>query len=170
MNYQVIIMQSMLWSLLWIIMVSISVRVFPHTIEHDYPDDVRKTANIPELTAEVKKKGLIFAIISFTILIALLLVFAIFQYKGSNFDFVTIFIHLWIICIFWNFTDLIIVDWLFICLLNCKYFVLPGTEDCKGNKNYFFHFVGFLKGAVAMTVVALIFSAIAYFILTLKIY
>ena len=170
MNYQVIIMQSMLWSLLWIIMVSISVRVFPHTIEHDYPDDVRKVANIPELTAEVKKKGLIFAIISFTILIALLLAFAIFQYKGSNFNFVTIFIHLWIICIFWNFTDLIIVDWLFICLLNCKYFVLPGTEDCKENKNYFFHFVGFLKGAVAMTVVALIFSAIAYFILTLKIY
>lgn len=165
MDYQVIIMQSIVWSILWIIMVSISVRVFPHTIEHDYPDDVRKVANIPELTAEVKKKGLIFAIISFTIIIALLLAFAIFQYKESTYTFATIFIHLWIICIFWNFTDLIIVDWIFICLLNCKYFVLPGTEDCKGNKNYYFHFVGFLKGAVAMTVVALIFSAIAYFIL-----
>ena len=165
MNYQVIIMQSIVWSILWIIMVSISIRIFPHTIEHDYPDDVRKVANIPELTAEVKKKGLIFAIISFTILIALLLAFAIFQYKGSTYTFSTIFIHLWIICIFWNFTDLIIVDWIFICLLNCKYFVLPGTEHCKGNKNYFFHFIGFLKGAVAMTAVALIFSTIAYFIL-----
>jgi len=97
--------------------------------------------------------------------LGLLFSFVLLQYKGSTYTFATIFFHLWIICIFWNFTDLIIVDWLFICLLNCKYFVLPGTEDCEGNKNYFFHFIGFLKGAVAMTVVALIFSAIAYFIL-----
>ena len=67
----------------------------------------------------------------------------------------------------WNVVDLVIVDWLFICLLSFKYFVLPKTENCKGNKNYKFHFIGFLKGFVAMSIVALIFAAVSFFILQL---
>ena len=69
MNYQVIFMQSIVWSILWIIMVSISVRVFPHTIEHDYLDEVRKVANILEFTSEFKKKALLFALIGFLIIV-----------------------------------------------------------------------------------------------------
>ena len=67
----------------------------------------------------------------------------------------------------WNVVDLVIVDWLFICLFRIKYLVLPGTEDCEGNKDYKFHFIGFLKGIVAMTIVAVLFSGISYFILGL---
>lgn len=65
----------------------------------------------------------------------------------------------------WNVVDLVIVDWLFICLLRIKYFVLPRTEDCEGNKDYKFHFIGFLKGIVAMTIVAVLFSGISYFMI-----
>lgn len=46
MDIKVILIEAIIWSVLWMIMVSISVRAFPFTIEHDYPNDVRKAANI----------------------------------------------------------------------------------------------------------------------------
>lgn len=54
MNFQIIFLESAAWSLLWIIMVAISVRIFPFTIEHDYPEAARKVAKLPELTGKYK--------------------------------------------------------------------------------------------------------------------
>jgi len=45
-NFKIIFTEAVFWSILWTVMVSISIRIFPFTIEHDYPDDVRKAANI----------------------------------------------------------------------------------------------------------------------------
>ena len=67
----------------------------------------------------------------------------------------------------WNVVDLLVVDWMFICILRIKYFVLPGTEECEGNKDYKFHFTGFLKGFFAMSIVAVLFSGISYLIVGL---
>ena len=165
MNFQIIFLESAAWSLLWIIMVAISVRIFPFTIEHDYPEAARKVAKLPELTGKHKRNGAIFGVISFVILFGLLIAFAVLMYRGKELLFFRIFIHLWIVCMTWNVVDLVIVDWLLICLLRIKYFVLPGTEDCEGNKDYKFHFIGFLKGIFAMTIVAVLFSGISYFML-----
>lgn len=38
--------EAILWSVIWTILVIIAVRVFPFTIEHDYPIEVRKVANV----------------------------------------------------------------------------------------------------------------------------
>lgn len=167
MDIKVILIEAIIWSVLWTIIVSVSVRVFPFTIEHDYPKDVRKVANIPKPSKAHKKQGLMFATISFIILFGLLIMFAILEYRGQGLSFWKIFIHLWIICMTWNIFDLIIVDLLFICLLSFKYFVLPNTETCKGNKNYKFHFIGFLKGFPVMSIVALIFATISFLALQL---
>lgn len=166
-DIKIILIETIIWSGLWMIMVSISVRVFPFTIEHDYPKDVREVANIPKPSKKHKMQGLIFASVNFIILFSLLVAFAILAYKGQELSFWKIFVHLWIICMTWNIVDLVIVDWLFICLLSCRYFVLPKTENCKGNKNYKFHFIGFLKGFVVMSIVAIIFTTISFFVLKL---
>lgn len=165
MDLRIIFAESLVWSLLWIITVAISVRIFPFTIEHDYPNDVREVAGIQKPSKSQKRNGIIFGIVSFLILFALLTSFIILQYKGEKPDILKIFFHLWIICITWNVVDLLIVDWLFICMLSIKYFVLPRTEDYKGNKNYKFHFVGFLKGLLTMSIIAVIFTLISYLIL-----
>ena len=142
MEYRALILESVIWSIIWIFFVIISVRVFPFTIEHDYPNDVRKLANIQKPTSKQKLQGIIFGIIGFVILFGLLIV--------------------WIICMTWNIVDLVIVDCLMICKFSVKWFVLPKTENYIGNKNYRFHFIGFLKGCFAMTVIAILFSAISY--------
>ena len=166
-NVNVILTEALVWSLLWVIILPVSIRVFPFTIEHDYPEDVRKIADVPKPSKTHKKHGLLFSTLSFAVLFGLLIIFAILEYKGQAPSFRKIFVHLWIICMAWNVVDLIIVDWLFICLLSFKYFVLPKTEDCKGNKNYKFHFIGFLKGSVAMSIIAAVFTVISFFILQL---
>ena len=156
-----------MWSLLWIIMVSISVRIFPFTIEHDYPEVVRRMAKLPELTKKHKRNGVIFGVISFAILFGLLILFIFLEYRGEELSFFRIFVHLWIVCMTWNVVDLLVVDWMFICILRIKYFVLPGTEECEGNKDYKFHFIGFLKGFFATSIVAVLFSGISYLIVGL---
>ncbi|HHE9996674.1 hypothetical protein MZA43_01720 [Haemophilus influenzae] len=166
-DIKIILIEAIIWSMLWTITVSVSIRVFPFMIEHDYPKDVREIASIPKPSKTHKKQGLIFATVSFVILFGLLIAFAILAYKGQELSFWKIFIHLWLICMIWNIVDLVIVDWIFICLLSLKYFVLRKTEHCKGNKNYKFHFIGFLKGFIAMNIVALIFATISFFILQL---
>ena len=60
-NFRNIILEAFIWSFLWVILVSISVRVFPFTIEHDYPEDVRKVAAINPPLGSHKIKGYIFA-------------------------------------------------------------------------------------------------------------
>ena len=165
MNLEIVLVQGLLWSCLWIMAVAISVRVFPFTIEHDYPEDVRELANIAKPSPEHKRKGIVFAIISFSILFGLLVWFVVSHYKGQEPSFIRIFSHTWLVCMIWNMVDLVVVDWLFICLMSVKYFVLPGTEHYEGNRNFLFHFKGFVKGAVTMSVVAFIFTIISYYIL-----
>ena len=46
--------EAILWSVIWTILVIIAVRVFPFTIEHDYPIEVRKVANVQHPTPKQK--------------------------------------------------------------------------------------------------------------------
>lgn len=164
-NFRNIILEAFIWSFLWVILVSISVRIFPFTIEHDYPEDVRKVAAIKPPSGSHKLKGYIFAGLSFFILMGMLIAFSVYEYNLYKLNIFKIFFHIWIIFMTWNMVDLIVVDWLFICLFSCKYFVLPGTEDCNGNKNYKFHAIGFVKGIFAMSILSVICLLFSYLIL-----
>lgn len=167
MDLNLVFEQSLLWSSLWIIVVIISVRVFPFTIEHDYPQGVRELAAFPAPTREHRQRGVFFGVVSFCFLFGLLIGFALVSYKGASASFANIFLHLWIICMVWNLIDLIIVDWLLICTFLFSPLLLPGTETSLENKDFKFHFKGFLKGLVVMTVIAFVFSTISYLILTI---
>lgn len=165
MDYKIIFLESIIWSALWMVMLSIAIRKYAFTLEHDYPEDVRKAANITQPSKKEKRRGIAFSIISILVLFGMLIIFGIMQNNGKPLNFQNLFFHIWIVSMSWNVIDLIIVDWLLICKLSCKLFILPGTETYPGNKNYMFHFKGFLKGLIAMSIFALIASLIAYTIL-----
>ena len=90
MDLRIIFVESVVWSLLWIITVAISVRIFPFTIEHDYPNDVREVAGIQKPSKSQKRNGIIFGIVSFLILFVLLTSFIILQYKVEKPDILNI--------------------------------------------------------------------------------
>lgn len=167
MNYKIIILESIIWSVLWMVMISIAIRKYPFTLEHDYPEDVRKVANIKQPSKSEKIKGMVFSVVSILLLFGLLIVFAILHGKSDALNFQNSFFHIWIVSMSWNVIDLIIVDWILICKFSCKLFMLPGTETYAGNKHYLFHFKGFLKGLIAMSIFALTATSFAYVILSL---
>ena len=73
--------------------------------------------------------------------------------------------YIFIIAVTWNVVDLLIMDRLIVCTITPKWIILRGTEGCKGYKDYFFHFKGFLIGCVYTAMMSLLFSGIDYAVL-----
>jgi hypothetical protein len=48
--------------------------------------------------------------------------------------------------------------------------VLPGTEGCRGYKDYRFHFTGFLQGCIYISVTAFLMAGLAYLVLKFMIW
>ena len=55
-DIKIILIEAIIWSMLWTITVSVSVRVFPFMIEHDYPKDVREIASILKPSKYIRSK------------------------------------------------------------------------------------------------------------------
>ena len=79
--------EAILWSVIWTILVIIAVRVFPFTIEHDYPIEVRKVANVQHPTPKQKIQGILFGLVGFTILFGLLILFAFIHFRDKELSF-----------------------------------------------------------------------------------
>ncbi len=56
--------------------------------------------------------------------------------------------------------DLLIVDWLLVCTLQLKLFILPGTEGLAGYRNYAFHGRGFVRGLVLSLVISAVLASL----------
>lgn len=166
MNIAAIIIEGIFWSILWIISIILMVTRFPWLIEHDYPKDVREAANIGKPNPEQKRKGQIFTFVFSVLLFGLLVIFPMLHFTKEA-SYWSVFWHVWAIAMCWNIVDLVIVDWLMICVFRWEYVILKGTKDCKGNRDYGFHFIGFLKGFVVMSLFSLIMSGISYGLLKL---
>ncbi|MDO5095717.1 MAG: hypothetical protein Q4D65_04080 [Peptostreptococcaceae bacterium] len=156
------IIEGLVWSVLWMITVMVVVQKFPWLIEHDYPEDVRKSGDFSPSNEREKKKGALFAGISFFLLMSLLISAGVVHYKGESTLYRFIWMHLWIMCMMWNIVDLIILDWLMICTWEMRWAILPGSKGCPGNRDYRFHAIGFVKGFFVMSLMSLFFAGISY--------
>lgn len=159
------LLEGLGWSVLWIAMLMPMLFHFPWLLIHDYPEDARKAVKLPEPTPVQHRNGTIYTVFGYVILLGTLSAAGLIHYSASSVSFGAVFLHLWIICMTWNVADLLIFDWLVFCTITPRSFVLPGTEGCKGYKDYKFHFIGFLKGCVYMTLFALVFAALDFVIL-----
>lgn len=159
------LLEGLVWSALWIAMLLLMFFNFPWLLVHDYPADARKAAKLPKPTALQRRNGRLFTAICYVVLLGTLMGAGLVQYRFNPTAFGYIFLHLWLICMMWNVVDLLIFDWLIFCTITPKSFILPGTEGCKGYKDYKFHVIGFLKGLVYMTLMALIFGGLDFIIL-----
>ncbi|NMM61878.1 hypothetical protein HBE96_04080 [Clostridium sp. P21] len=159
------LLEGLIWSILWIALLIPMFFHFPWLLVHDYPEDARKAARLSEVTPAQHRNGKLFTIVSYVILFGTLMSAGLLHYGGHQASFGAVFLHLWIICMMWNVVDLLILDWLIFCTITPKCFILPGTEGCKGYKDYKFHFIGFIRGCGYMTLCALVFAVIDFVIL-----
>jgi hypothetical protein len=61
-----------------------------------------------------------------------------------------------------NVFDLVVIDWLVVCLVTPKFVVIPGTEGCAGYKNYAHHARGFAVGMIGSAVWAALVRGVVY--------
>lgn len=155
---------GLIWSVMWSVYVFLILKCYPFSMLHDYPKDIQAAAAIDKPTKEQEKAAKRFGAVGGLIIFVVLLLFGLLRFYTEQVSFVQVLIYLFIVAMTWNVVDLLVMDWLIVCTITPKWVVIRGTEDCKGYKDYLFHFKGFLIGCVYTTIMAVLFSGIDYVI------
>lgn len=145
---------------MWIAYVIFLEKKYPWSMLHDYPRDIQEASTLPapdEHTLKTSKT--VSGLLGLLIMVAAAVMTCICTGDAS---WPACFISAFIIVFIWNVTDLLVMDWLIFCTITPKWMVIEGTTGCKGYKDYFFHFKGFLIGCVYSLIMALIFGTVAY--------
>ncbi|MBR2283389.1 MAG: hypothetical protein IJ874_03075 [Ruminococcus sp.] len=159
------IIMGLIWSAVWILYVFIILKRYPWEMLHDYPRDVQEAATIPEPSEIQKKRAKLFGAFAGLVIFGLLLLSGLLYFRHEPTTFLNVLLYVGIVAMAWNVVDLLIMDWLINCLITPQWIIIPGTEGCKGYKDYFFHFKGFLIGCVYTAIMALLFAGIDYVVL-----
>ena len=170
-NTPALLLSSTIWSLLWMIFVAITVRHFPWTMAHDYPPDMQQAAALPAPSPVQKRCAPLFAAtafaalftaLAFTLLFAFAIATTLLAYAKRSASFATVLCHLWLMGMAWNAVDLLLVDWLLICTLASPLFIFPNITHCAGRRDFRFHFVGFVKGCIAMSAISGVLAVLTF--------
>lgn len=164
------LIEGFIWSALWIIYVYVIVKKYPWEMLHDYPKDIQEAAVLPKTTNGQKRNAKAFSTAGVIVILGSIIAFSVLQFVSHEETFWRVFVFVFIIAMTWNVVDLLVMDWLVICVITPRWVVIPGTEGCKGYKDYMFHFKGFLVGCVYTTIASLIIAGIEYTVLRLLIW
>ena len=156
---------GLLWSVLWMIYIFLILKFFPHSMLHDYPKDIQAASAIGKPSEKQEKNAKLFGAVGGLVIFGALIVFGLLHFHSEPASFMSVLLYIFIAAMTWNVADLLVMNWLIICLITPKWVVIEGTEGCKGYKDWFFHFKGFLIGCVYTTIIAVLFSVIDYLIL-----
>ncbi|MBN1216807.1 MAG: hypothetical protein JXA99_15375 [Candidatus Lokiarchaeota archaeon] len=154
-----------LTSYLLFIMIEFSPRIWGFS---DYTKKI--TADVPVQTREEKKKAMIIYVfflligIGFPIISTLILKYI---YYGGKIDFLTVFFNIFIMIMFANIADYVLLDWLIVATITPKFVIIPGTEHMK-NKEYkefrIYHAIAHLKGTIFLIILSIILALIFWLI------
>lgn len=148
-------------SVLLSILVVVSLRWNPEIWVHDYPPEVQ--AVLPPKSALAKRQTRWVAAVMFAILFGLIgvLIWRVIVGQGGFPGFWPIAAAIWIALESFNLIDLVIVDWLIIETWRPRFVLVPGAESLYHRRFYGFHFRGFLKGSLGITLASLLIAGLA---------
>ena len=142
---------------LWMLIVIVaSLRWNPEIWVNDYPPEIRVV--LPPKSERARRQTLWVSIPTFIVLIGLQawLVVRLYAAAGGFPGFWELAAAIWLAMQTFNLFDLLIVDWLLVETWRPSFVLMPGTEAFAHRRFYGFHFRGFLKGFVGITVLSLI--------------
>ena len=112
----------------------------------DYPPHIQEKA-LP--MSDTAKKQRVVVTIPFITLLLGFPTYSNLKLKRQNDGHLSLknaFINAYAVFAFSNLFDLLILDYLVMLRMRPRFAMLPGTEESDYTNDYFFHFVGFLKG------------------------
>ena len=140
-----------------------SLRANPRIWLQDFPQDIREA--VPPKTAAERRQSLVWGIPFLTALLAVPTISTLLfkRQHPSAATYSALFLNAFGVEFLFNTVDLIIIDWLVLCWMTPRSFVIPGTEGLAGYKNYRHHFRGFVIGTLFSGVLGLLVATFAYF-------
>jgi hypothetical protein len=159
-----ILAEGLLLSLLLSLVVLGSIRFNPRLWLQDAPPQI-KALVAPMTPTEKRQQKLVAAfILGLPVLILWLSITRLHAQSVSNPSFITVFLDAFGVLMVFNLFDLLVLDYLLLTIIKPKFAIIPGTEAVHQQYlySYRFHFVGFLKGCVGLT----LFSGVVALLVT----
>jgi hypothetical protein len=130
----------------------------PRLMLQDYPPAIK--ALVPPKT-EAEKRLSIWLGLPFILVLFGYPIYATFSFQAAGATgFLSLFLYAFGLAFAFNTWDWLVLDWLIVCTLTPRRFVLPGTEGHPAYKDYAFHFRGFLIGIGFSAVMGLIAAGV----------
>ena len=130
----------------------------------DYPPDIKE--KFGPMSAQTQKVKKIVGPIVISLFLGVV-IWGMVQWNNNHtvpLTFWQAFLSSFLIFMFFNVVDLLILDWLVFVTIQPQRIILPGTEGMAGYKDYAFHFYAFLKGVVISAVMSLIVAVVGLWI------
>lgn len=148
-----ILTDGLIASLPFAVVVWISFLTMPRLWLHSLPDDIQGMA-APKTPRERRLTGImgVFVLLTFFGLP----IFLTWQLKvemGGALPFGAVMGHLYGVWFIVNLWDLVLIDWVYIALVNPEKPPIPNTAGAAGYKDYRFHFNSFLKACVLSLII-----------------
>ncbi|MEM9386687.1 MAG: hypothetical protein AAGA68_16630 [Pseudomonadota bacterium] len=141
------------------VLILLSFKHEPRLWLHHFPEQMQ--ALVPAKTAAEKRLERRWGVPIIGCMIVLPLAVAMWRHQTHGFTYLDAYLFLWIATQTFNLMDLLVLDWLVTVRWSPPWMQLQGAESMKRYDNYWFHFVGFLKGlligSVGAAVIALPF-------------
>lgn len=159
-----ILAEGLLLSLLLSLVVLASIRFNPRLWLQDAPPQIK--ALVAPMTPTEKRQQKIVAalVLGLPVLVLWLSITRLHANTVGNPSFITIFLDALGVLMVFNLFDLLVLDYLILTIIQPKFAIIPGTEAVSQLPlhPYRFHFVGFLKGCVGLT----LFSGVVALLVT----
>lgn len=149
-----------LLSALLSIMIVVSLWVNPEMWLHDAPKEVQEKHG--PMSAKARQQRAIFGIPFFAVVIGVPW-WALYQLPnvtGQPYTFGTIFTTLIVMFMLFNLVDLVVIDWLIVERWRPSFLRRGRLGALMTKRYYLFHFTGFCKGSVGLTLVSLLIAGV----------
>ncbi|MBD8497351.1 nitroreductase [Paenibacillus arenosi] len=151
-----ILFEGILLSVIFSAIVLLSLYYNPRLWLQDFPKDIQQMT-LPKTKRE-KQQTIFLTILIFILFLAPF--FTSLYVDNEQIALWPVFFHFFFIFNIVSLVDLVILDWLIICFFTPSFLIIPGSHGAKGYKDYWFHFVGALKGTFICAAFALILAAL----------
>jgi hypothetical protein len=149
-----------IFSLIMSVIIIVSLRRNPMILAERGPEDIRQVVGPIDERARTQRRTFGILTLLFLLVILILSIYRLNLIQGGL-TFWSVFLNIFIIVMVWNLVDLLVIDWLFLIVIQPKFIIIPGTEGLKGYKDFGFHFRGFLKGIVYSVLIGLLIAGIS---------
>jgi len=124
-----------------------------------YPPDIK--AKYGPMSQKSRRQLILFgALVYLSVFAIIVLATRKLAHSCGALQFWPTFLNDWTVLNVFNLVDLLILDWLFFVTIQPIFVILPGTAGLKGYTDYGFHFRGFLKGIVYLSIVSLVATVV----------